>query len=219
VNWRKVYILVEGQTEESFVKYTLLPGMPQNLCLQPVIVATKRVNSGGKFKGGVPSYRKVRNEVMLLLNDSSAKMVTTMLDFYGLPTTFPGRANPQGSDAHARVQFVEQSWDSDISSQRFKAYLSLHEFEALLFSKPDEIAESFTKPSLLPALQNIRNNFKTPEEIDDNSATAPSACLERLYSSYNKPYFGRLIASRIGLEAMLKSCRHFARWVSFLRSL
>lgn len=219
MNWRKVFILVEGQTEEGFVKNILLPEMPEGLYLQPVIAATKRVNSGGKFKGGVPSYPKVREEVMRLLNDSSAKMVTTMLDFYGLPTTFPGRSNPQGSNAYDRVQFVERSWNADISSQRFKAYFSLHEFEALLFSQPEKIAESFAKPNLLPALQNIRNNFATPEEINDNPATAPSARLENLYLRYSKPFFGSLIASRIGLTEMLVNCGHFADWVTFLRSL
>lgn len=219
MNWRKVYVLVEGQTEEGFVKNILRQEMPEGLYLEPVIVATKRVNTGGKFKGGVPSYPKVREEVMRLLRDSGAKMVTTMLDFYGLPTTFPGRANPQGSNAQARVRFVEESWDSDISNMRFKAYLSLHEFEALLFCRPEEIADTFTKPTLLSALRQIRNNFPTPEEINDDPATAPSARLQNLYPRYSKPFFGSLIASRIGVNLMLQNCKHFATWVSFLRSL
>ena len=219
MNWRKAFILVEGQTEERFVKTVLLPEMPEGLYLQPVIVATKRVNSGGKFKGGVPTYDKVRGEVVRLLNDSSAMMVTTMLDYYGLPSTFPGKANPQGSNAREKVRFIEQSWDSDISSNRFKAYLSLHEFEALLFSQPEKIAQGFAKPMLVTDLNSIRNSFATPEEINDNPATAPSARLASLYARYSKPFFGALIASRIGLPAMLQSCQHFAAWVSFLRSL
>lgn len=219
MNWRKVYVLVEGQTEESFVKNILRQKVPEGLYLQPVIVATKRVNTGGKFKGGVPSYPKVRDELMRLLRDSSAKMVTTMLDFYGLPTTFPGRADPEGSNAQDRVRFVEESWDSDISNRRFKAYLSLHEFEALLFSQPEKIAESFTQPTSLSALRQIRNNFPTPEEINDDPATAPSARLQNLYPRYSKPFFGSLIASRIGVDPMLLNCKHFAAWVSFLRSL
>ena len=72
-----MYVLVEGQTEESFVKNILRQKVPEGLYLQPVIVATKRVNTGGKFKGGVPSYPKVRDELMRLLRDSSAKMVTS----------------------------------------------------------------------------------------------------------------------------------------------
>lgn len=186
MNWRKVYVLVEGQTEEGFVKNILRQEMPEGLYLEPVIVATKRVNTGGKFKGGVPSYPKVREEVMRLLRDSGAKMVTTMLDFYGLPTTFPGRANPQGSNAQARVRFVEESWDSDISNMRFKAYLSLHEFEALLFCRPEEIADTFTKPTLLSALRQIRNNFQRRKR---------STTIQRLHRLLGFRIFIRVIAN------------------------
>lgn len=219
MNFRKVFILVEGQTEESFVKNVLAGVMPSEVHLQPVIVATKRVNSGGKFKGGVPRYSKVKGEVQRLLGDTSAVMVTTMLDYYALPQTFPGRANPRGSTSEQRVRSVETAWDADIGSPRFRAYLSLHEFEALLFSEPVAIAEGFAKPELQPQLLGIRESFATPEEINDNPDTAPSARLESLYPRYSKPFFGTLIARRIGVDAMVAECPHFAGWVGFLKSL
>lgn len=134
MSFRKVLILVEGQTEESFVKNLLSNFMPEGLFLQPVVVATKRVKSGGKFKGGVPSYAKVKGDVLRLLGDSSAVMVTSMLDYDALPTSFPGRATPSGATAEERVCFVENAWSTDTGHPRFRAYLSLHEFEALLFS-------------------------------------------------------------------------------------
>lgn len=214
-----MFILVEGQTEESFVKNVLMSVMPTDLFLQPVIVATKRVNSGGKFKGGVPSYTKVRGEVVRLLGDSSAVMVTTMLDYYALPPSFPGRLRPAGTNAEQKVRSVEKAWNADIGSPRFRAYLSLHEFEALLFSRPTAIAEGFARPELESQLLSIRASFTTPEEINDNPATAPSARLETLYPRYSKPFFGALIARRIGMDAMVSECPHFADWVGFLKSL
>lgn len=96
MNFRKAFILVEGQTEETFVKNVLSEFLPEGLFLQPVIIAKKRVNSGGKFKGGVPRYPKVRNEIVRLLGDFSAVIVTTMLDYYALPPSFPGRERPLG---------------------------------------------------------------------------------------------------------------------------
>lgn len=219
MSFRKVFILVEGQTEESFIKNLLSDFMPNELFLQPVVVATKRVNSGGKFKGGVPSYTKIRGEVMRLLRDSSACMVTTMLDYYALPTSFPGRAKPIGVSSEDRVRFVEDAWTADIGSPRFRAYLSLHEFEALLFSDPQAIADGFAKKELFPQLYTIRESFATPEEINDRPETAPSARLEALYPRYSKPFFGTLIARRIGLETMISECPHFARWVDFLRNM
>lgn len=219
MSFRKVFILVEGQTEESFVKNVLSEYMPPGLFLQPVVVATKRVNSGGKFKGGVPSYPKVRGEVIRLLGDSSAILVTTMLDYYALPTSFPGRSQPTGASAQERVKSVEDAWTTDIGNSRFRAYLSLHEFEALLFSHPQAIADGFAKPELLPQLSGIRASFATPEDINDRPETAPSARLEALYPHYSKPFFGTLIARRIGLNTMMSECPHFAEWVQMLRNL
>jgi hypothetical protein len=219
MSFRKVFILVEGQTEESFIKNVLSEFMPPGLFLQPVVVATKRVNSGGKFKGGVPSYPKVRGDVMRLLKDSSATMVTTMLDYYALPPSFPGRDQPLGATAEKRVSLLEGAWKEDISNKRFRAYLSLHEFEALLFSDPQAIADGFAKPELISQLSSIRASFATPEEINDRPETAPSARLKTLYPRYSKPYFGTLIARRIGLDIMTGQCPHFARWVEFLKSL
>jgi len=43
---KKVFVLVEGQTEELFVNEVLQPAL-SGLMLIPVIVATKRVASGG----------------------------------------------------------------------------------------------------------------------------------------------------------------------------
>ena len=219
MSFRKAFVLVEGQTEESFVKNVLLESMPEGLFLQPVVVATKRVNSGGKFKGGVPRYLKVRNEVLRLLGDTSAVMVTTMLDYYALPASFPGKEHPGGGTAAEKVLNVETAWTDDIGSPRFRAYLSLHEFEALLFAQPEAIAEGFAKPELAVSLTLIRNSFSTPEEINDRPETAPSARLEALYPRYSKPFFGTLIAQRIGIERMIAECPHFAGWVNFLTTL
>ena len=214
---RKVLVLAEGPTEERFIKEVLNDYFnPSDIFLQPVIVATKRVNAGGKFKGGVPSYEKVRRELIRLLADSSAAIVTTMLDFYGLPETFPGRENPQGRTPLERVCFVETAWRENVGDTRFAPYLSLHEFEALLFVKPDEICKGFSRPEILQDLQRIRNDFPSPEEINDHPDTAPSARLQKLFPRYSKPFFGALISRRIGLADMRSECKHFASWLTMI---
>ena len=217
---RKILVLAEGPTEERFIK-EVLNGFfqPKGLFLQPVIVATKRVNAGGKFKGGVPSYEKVRKEVIRLLADSSAILVTTMLDFYGLPETFPGRASPQGHTSIEKVRFVERAWSEEIGQSRFSPYLSLHEFEALLFVSPKEIAQGFSRPELLQDLQRIRDGFSTPEDINDNPETAPSVRLQKLFARYSKPFFGALISQRIGLVSIRAECEHFDQWMQTLETL
>ena len=217
---RKLLVLAEGPTEERFVKEALNPHLqPLQIFLQPVIVATKRVNAGGKFKGGVPSYEKVRKEVLRLLGDSSAVIVTTMLDFYGLPESFPGRANPQGGTPLERASYVEKAWSADVANARFRPYLSLHEFEALLFVNPKEITQGFSRPELLPQVERIRQAFPTPEDINDHPETAPSARLRKLFPRYSKPFFGTLISRRIGLADMRAECKHFGEWLKALEAL
>ena len=88
---KRVLILVEGQTEETFVRDLLNPSLaPHDLYLIPTLVKTKRVKSGPDFKGGVTQYSHVRKDLVRLLQDTNATAGTTMLDFYGLPSGFPG---------------------------------------------------------------------------------------------------------------------------------
>lgn len=217
---KKALILVEGQSEETFVKRIVSPHLwAFNVIAAPTIIATKRVKNGPDFKGGIPRYSRVRKEVLRLLGDSSAALVTTMIDFYGLPDSFPGRANPIGGTALERVAFVEKAFAADIANERFLAYCSLHEFEALLFSSPGKIAEAFAAEHLLANLLAIRNGFASPEDIDDSAATSPSARLRGLFQQYSKPFYGVLIASRIGLETIRSECAHFHNWLARLEAL
>ena len=216
----KVLILVEGQTEEAFVKNLLAAHLSKHgVAVVPVIVATKRLLTGDKKRGGYVPYSRLRAEVLRLLNDSSAASVTTMFDYYGLAPEFPCRETPVGNTALEKVASVEQAWAADINNQRFLPYLALHEFEAMLFTVPTEIATSFGQPALQSSLQSIRASFKTPEEINDHEETAPSKRLGKLFPGYNKPFYGELIAERIGIEHIRRECLHFAGWLAKLESL
>ena len=216
----KALILVEGQTEEAFVKNLLAVHLRKHhVAVVPVIVATKRLLTGDKKRGGYVPYPRLRSEILRLLNDSSVACVTTMLDYYGLAPEFPGRAAPVGSTALEKVVSVEQACAADIDNQRFSPYLALHEFEAMLFTVPNEIATSFGQPLLQTSLQAIRAAFKTPEDINDNEETAPSKRLGKLFPSYNKPFYGELIAERIGIDRIRGECVHFAGWLAKLESL
>ena len=135
------YVLVEGQTEETFIKRVLGPHLATlGVYLTPILVATKRAKDGLKFKGGVTRYEPVRKDLLRLLSDRSAAAVTTMIDFYGLPGDFPGVASlPTRVSCYQRVGFLEDALRSDLDDPRFRPYLSLHEFESLLLTSPLEI--------------------------------------------------------------------------------
>jgi hypothetical protein len=148
-----------------------------------------------------------------------------MFDYYGLSKNFPGLKTLPKLDCYKQVQHVEASFKEDINETRLIPYIQLHEFEGLLFSSPIMIAYPFENEKtgkyrkLVKTLQNIRNNFRTPEEINNSPETSPHRRLEKLIPSYRKVFHGVMIASQIGLDKIRKQCPHFDNWVIKLESL
>lgn len=218
---KKVLILAEGPTEEAFIKHLLAEALP-GLWLVPTIVKTK-VTGPQPMKGGSVNYHEFKRQLHLLLGDSSASLVTTMLDFQGLDTAFPGRKEPQGTTPRAKAVFVQAAMKADVEDSRYLPFLALHEFEALLFTKPDAIAEVLRKPALSAALEIERQKFSTPEEINDSPATSPSARIEKacaeMFGSarfFQKRTHGPIIAGKIGIPQIRAECPHFDEWMGKL---
>jgi hypothetical protein len=218
---RRVLILVEGQTEERFVKSILQPHLLTfSVHAEPKIVTTKRVKSGADFKGGVTSFGKVEHDIRLLLGNTNAALITTMLDYYGLPNDFPGQRQLQGSNSRDRAKELETALESHFqAAPRFLAYLMIHEFEALLFSAPTALAQVMNDPSAGTHLQSIRNSFATPEDINDDPVTKPSARVLDRFPGYQKVLHGPNTLSRIGLATIRRECTHFDEWVTKLETL
>ena len=58
---KRVLILVEGQTEEQFIKTVLAPYLWQyQVIMIPTVITTKRVLSGSDHKGGLLRFRHLR---------------------------------------------------------------------------------------------------------------------------------------------------------------
>ncbi len=217
---KKVLILVEGQTEETFVRDVLAPHLAvTGTHIIAKLATTKRVKSGTHFKGGITSYQKVKNDINRLLNDSSVVKVTTMLDFYGLPKTFPGKTTMPRGSCFERVAHLEEEFKRDIGNRRFLPYLSLHEFEALLFVSPEVTAKAFPGAAVAAKLQAIRDNFGSPEEIDDSPKTAPSKRILDLLPQYQKPLHGPIVTMAVGFDKIRKECQHFDQWLTKLETL
>jgi hypothetical protein len=146
---KRALILVEGQTEERFVKDVLAPALwTRQLFLIPTLLVTKRVKDGPNFKGGVTNFAKFRNDAERLLNSAGGAMVTTILDYYRLPQDFPGMATrPVNGTPLQRVIHVENAVASHFNNpQNFVPFFALHEFEAWLFASSEELPVGSTKP-------------------------------------------------------------------------
>jgi hypothetical protein len=213
----RVYLLVEGQTEEAFVRELLEPHYARlGLYLTPIIVRT----SPG-HKGGVVSYEKIKPQLQRLCRQDAAAHVTTLFDLYALPQDFPGKAAatyPANGSGHQKAEFLETHLAQDIGQANFIPNLMVHEFEALLFVQPDKFAEWTDDTAVVDCLRAHAQN-KSPEDINDSPQTAPSKRILAAMAGYQKTFHGPLIACEIGLDALRGSCPHFHAWLQKLEVL
>lgn len=215
----RVLVLVEGQTEERFVIDVLTPYFEQKqIYLSPKILTTKVVKSGKDFKGGVSTFGQIEKHLKILLGDGNA-YVTTLIDYYGLPAETPGMSDrPPGSPVE-RVSHVENAIHVKFhSDKRLIPYLMLHEFEALLFSDPAELAAAIPARNLLPDLIAAMAGL-APEHINETPSAAPSKRILRVIPGYRKVLHGTTTARRIGLGTLREKCPHFGGWLRRLETL
>ena len=215
----KILILVEGQTEERFVKEVINPHIMQfDKYAVPIIATTKHSRQGAKHKGGITSYDKVKKQVIILLQDSSATLVTTMIDYYKLPEDFPGKNNLPVGDCFSKVMHLEREFGRDINNPKFIPYFQLHEFESLLFCSADGFRKTFPRHKKDAQVNRIINQFQTPEEIDDGDTTSPAKRIVSLFPESKHVLHGVRIAIGFGLAGVISKCRHFDEWVQRLEA-
>ena len=99
---------------------------------------------------------------------------------------------------------------------RFIPYISMHEFEALLFSDCERFAQSIGAPQVSAEMQSVLDPFGDPEEINDSQATAPSKRILRMAPQYDKVAMGTAAIQDIGLESVRRRCRDFDCWLNQL---
>jgi hypothetical protein len=217
----RVHVICEGPTEEDFVRQVLLePFIGRGIQLLPSCIG--RIG----HKGGRVNLDRLEFDVNNRFRDRHC-YCTTLFDFYGLPAKFPGKAEAEAQTNVAGKQravidalssWAEGKWGRDTAA-RFIPYVQMHEFEALLFSAPEVFAKAIGDPGLAKSFQDIRSEFGTPEEINDDPNKAPSKRIKTLYEAYAKPSAPVLAAIEIGLDTIRRECQLFDAWLSRLESL
>jgi len=92
----RIYVVVEGPTEESFVNSVLAPSLwPRHVYLNPVIIGSPG------HRGGNPKYARLKKDVLRQLKQDQSAYCSTLFDLYGLGIDFPGLPFP------ANLQNVE----------------------------------------------------------------------------------------------------------------
>ena len=225
----RLLVHVEGETEETFVNHILSGHLVAHG--YETVGARLLGNARQRFRrGGIRSWIAARKDIVNHLKGDRGCIATTMVDYYGLPASgdkaWPGRAQTASLPTAEKATRVEQALLSDINvemggdySSRFLPFVVMHEFESLLFSDCAAFARVVGHANLERPLQAIRDQFSTPEEIDDSPITAPSKRVEALIPGYEKPLLGVLAALEIGLEKIRQACPHFGSWIAKLEAL
>ena len=221
----RLLVHVEGQTEESFVNEVLALHL-YNRGFSSVRARLLGNPRRRDRRGGIVSWRAARRDIVGHLKEDRGSFATTMVDYYGMPHSWPGRKAPGGRDATGKAEAVEDALAKDVGAtmgsrfdgRRFIPYVAMHEFEALLFSDCNRFAAAIDQSKIAACLQEIRDEFLTPEEIDDSPKTAPSKRVVALVPGYKKPLFGTLAALEIGLCRLRRECPHFADWLARLEA-
>jgi hypothetical protein len=223
----EIYIIVEGQTEQTFVRDVLAPQMAtQGIYLYPALI--------GKLghKGGNIRFDRVKQDIGHFLKQRHDTYISTMFDYFRIDSMWPGKKevdqkiqNGATLTAFDKAELLETSTYQNIvktfskyhPENRFIPYIEMHEFEALLFSDVNILAEK-SKIEVLH-LQKIIEEYKNPEEINDDPVKSPAKRLKTLNHTYQKVVMGKVIAKAIGIPSIRKKCAHFNDWLTKLEEL
>lgn len=216
----RLLMLVEGQSEEIFLKQALAAHLAgHGVFVQPIVLWTKRLGAGGGYRGGVSNWNQIKRNLLPLTFDTDA-WITTLLDFYGLPDDVPGYQDAlKPGNPRERVTGLEARLVAEINHQRFIPFLALHEFEAWVFCNANVFATHFDRDDLADKVEEALAVAGEPELINHGKDTHPKARLQAMATGYKETSDGPTMMGKIGIATIRAACPHFAAWLTRLEAL
>ena len=206
----RLAIVVEGQTEEAFVK-NVLDDHLRHFGVEPEPILLD-------YHGGDVTVPRVAHDMAHSLSPLwKNDFATSLVDFYGFRDKGDVAIAALQSQIDRAVNRIIGHGDGE---PRAFAYIQQHEFESLLFSNVDAFAIlPGVAAGQVAALRAIRNRFPTPEHINDRPDAAPGKRIANVIPRYDKRNAGYLVAQEIGLPAIRAACPRFDAWLTRLEAL
>lgn len=225
----RINVVTEGQSELFFVKKNLNSYFNASPILDARCILTSRDTSTNyEYRGGLKSYAHARNDIIKWLKEDASAYVSTMFDFFRLPTDFPGYEDAIHCPTHEdSVRLLESRMQDDIESEvppgaqkRFIPYIQLHEFEALLFTDINVLKFEYFEDEDIRLIDRLYEATKNipPEEINHGPETAPSKRLLKTVG-YQKGETVTDFIDVITIERIRDKCPHFSAWLTQLSEL
>lgn len=214
---RRIAIVVEGQTEEAFVNRVLQPHLGFDTAyLCPIVVHTSHDGYGRAHRGG-GTWTHYEGLLRKLLAQPHWSVITTLIDFYGLPEHTPActcdGSHITASCATSREAAIHESLGGD---PRFKPHIVAHEFETLIFAAAAESDEFLGDAGAAAQLRRMVDDHDgNAELINGGNRTAPSKRLLKLLPSYDKVRDSVTVLED-RLDTALQHAPRFAQWTASL---
>jgi hypothetical protein len=219
-----LFIYVEGQEEELFVNRVLRDHLRRFgvIVQKPILAATSfRIGDDDEANvtvGGVTNYESIREDIVYQFaagDIGAADVLTTLVDLYALPASFPGHGDAiaQGLTGGIKAALIEQTWKAEIGQANFFPYIQVHEFEALILTRPSVLADFY--PEHAAGIKQLRADcapFSTPEDINETKATSPSHRILAHVPTYQK-IDGFRHLQEIGVPELKAHCPRFKAWL------
>jgi len=220
-DFAELVVLVEGPTEQRFIKQVLAPYLAQSQVYVTPIILDKPGQKGGDVK-----FSRAKKDIGRHLKQRSDTWISMMVDYYGIRSDWPGYAESKKQNGHvkkaevmnqATAEKVAELFPEQNPGKRFIPYVSMYEMETLYFSDPECLARNLDVPR--NSIDAILGECGEPEKINDHPTTAPSKRLEQLSSRFKKTTTGIAVAEQIGIQKIREACPIFDAWLDTISAL
>lgn len=219
-------MLCEGQTEREFCQSVVAPALRN----RDVLINPSLAGKPGRERGGVRHWSAYRPEIIRHARSKRVPVVGLLVDFYGMPSDWPGREDATKLQPGDRGVRVERALRADLANElpdRFVPCVQVHEFESLLFVDHDgsaDVLAGLVRAGGAAAVQTwrrevVRQCGGSVESINQNRDGAPSRRLATRFGGYEKVIHGVAAAQAVGIEALRERCRWLDRWMTRLEAL
>ena len=209
---KRLIIVCEGQTEQSFCQNVLSP----YFLSKGIVVEAPTIKHS---HGGIVPWETLKHQLVEHLHEGDA-VVTMLIDFYRIKDSyqFPGWEEAKTiKDSQDKMNGLFQDMLNDMPEElmnRFVPYIQLHEFEGLLFSDISAFRNNFMPAECdFDAIQSAIDEFENPEDINNKPETAPSSRLMSAVAGYDKVLYGTILAEETGLGTIRNKCPLFNSWI------